>query len=236
MRVCLMLSGLVRNNSTYLYTKSHILDKYSPDVYCHAWYKNEQERIEDTEELTRRYNPKKILMEPHLNLNNALSEKLYPELKANHVQGKIVDNILGQNQINDGLSQFLSLKRVSELFNWDDYDFIIRCRYDKLQIFKFPDLEKLDKSKFYVAANHLRCYSLHPNWFLERVIIMPNDMKEYCNIFDHLRDKEASEKMYKWSHRYTNWFFCEYAFAYFLEHMNFYNKLVKMDKSDFLVN
>ena len=237
MRVCMMLSGLVRSNSSEQSLKKFILSKYDVDVYCQAWYKDEQDKRQTQTKIQESYSPKAILMQPHLNHKKSIKDDVYPEL------GKI-HNTRVSKLYNQGFSQLLGIKNVSETFDWSQYDFIIRARYDKSNIINFPCLSSLDASKFY-APGHTGVFKDAPLFFRDFLFIMPNTFKFYCEAFDYMRDEqfcnsmyqwqEQLPKMYKWYRSQGRYFYPEFVFTYMFEKFNKWSYFVKKSPEEFMV-
>lgn len=238
MRVCMMLSGLVRSNNSEPYLKKFILNRYNVDVYCQAWYTSDSDKEQTQSMIQTCYSPKSILMQPHLNHGKSLKDDVYPEL------GKI-HNTNVCKLYNQGFSQLLSIKAVSNMFEWPQYDFVIRARYDKTSIVKFPDLNTLDTNKFY-APGHTGVFNNAPLFFRDFIFIMPNSYKFYCSAFDYLRDEQFCAEMYQWQHQLPNkyswyrsqgrYFYPEFVFTYMFEKFNKWDEFIKMHFSEFMVD
>lgn len=225
MKVGLIISGLVRSNSSKNSLINHIIKKYSCDVYCQCWYMSEQTKSIDESIIRESYAPKKLIMQQHINLKDNFSQDYYPELI----------NIHGTHGLyNQGFSQLLGLKTVSNLFEWSEYDFIIRARYDKINMINFPDLSKLDKNNLYTSCCFNCWYQNHPKFFVDQCFILPNTMKYYCEAFDYLLDRDFCDKMYSWKTNYSGkYFFPELLFAYMIDHFNCRNNFKKLSCNEF---
>ena len=232
-----MLSGLLRSNNSEKYLKKFIIDKYNVDVYCQAWYNNNSDRHQTQQKILERYSPKAILMQPNLTHRKSFKDEVYPEL------GKI-HNMNVNRHYDSYFSQFLSIKNVSNMFDWSQYDFIIRARYDRTIIVNFPDLNFLDKSKFY-AAGHYNVFKDAPIFFRDFIFIMPNTFKFYCDAFDYIRDEQFCNRMYQWHRELpmkVNWFkpqisffYPELVFAYMFQEFGKQDYLNKLPPEQFLL-
>ena len=147
-KIALVLHGQGRSIlSAYKSIKKEIIDVYKPDIFCHLWWDDEIKKngyvgygrhyIVDKDIpkiVTELYSPKKIVVEPKI------TDWETPELtnlKCGHYQTFV--------------SQLYSIQKACDLFDWSEYDFIIKCRYD-LEIIKFPELDKLH---LHLAAERL---------------------------------------------------------------------------------
>lgn len=112
-KIALCLSGLIRNSFfcfPYIYN-SFINTEYSTDIFIHTW--NDSPVIE-------LYKPKNVQIE---NQKEVLDFVL-PQIKLKtdvSIKGNILNNI----------SMYYSIKKCCDLVN-NDYDIIIRCRFDLL--------------------------------------------------------------------------------------------------------
>ena len=234
MRVCLLLSGLIRSNNSFATINQHILTIYKPDVYCHVWYQEQHQKRDIELLLTQQYDPKVIRFEQHLNYNNSI-ESAYPELLQIHRH---------RGHPHD-YSQLLGIKMVSELIDWSQYDFIIKARYDHFKIHNFPDLRSLSTDKFY-ASGHDWSTIYSPEMFRDFCFIMPNNFHFYTKGFDYIREPDFCNRMYAWQiqhhlkytkDEYHAFYFCpELCFSYMFEEFNKWNSFVKMQPSEFMLN
>ena len=219
MKVCLMLSGLLRDNSSFASLQQHILHKYDVDVYCQNWYTSEQSKIADADVIMQSYKPRELLQQQHL------GKEYYADLVKIH----------GNTQLYyQGYSQLHALQTVSNMFNWADYDFIIRARYDKIHIINFPDLNKMHRGLFY-AGNRHPAYTSSPDWFMDLIFIMPNMMQSFCSTYDLMHDAALCSSMYAWPQRHVDYFYPEFAFRYCLHHLKYEDKYIRMHDDDFLI-
>lgn len=230
MRVALLLSGYVRNNDSSTSLITHIINKYNVDVYCHYWHDGDDHQHHH--ELTTLYAPKGIQSSAAIFNTPDYCAKHHAALHHNHVV-RSCKNRYGY-PYHHLFSQLLGLQLVSNMFNWADYDFIIRARYDKINIINFPDLHQLSVQKFY-AGNRHPAYDEVADYFMDLIFIMPNMMQSYCHAFDLMHSAEVSNRMYTWSKSYADYFFPEYVFAYLLEELNFKDRYIKLPHDQFLI-
>ena len=131
MKIALLLFGQARFvEQCYEKIKSDILDIYNPDVYCHMWWDDDIKNNgyvgnkgnylvpSDTPKIvTDLYSPKKIIIEEPFKNREGVNDIFikYPELE-------YLSKIPSAEHY---LSQIYSLQKVSELFDWKNYDFII---------------------------------------------------------------------------------------------------------------
>ena len=230
MRIALLLSGQVRCNDSSASLHQHIINKYSVDVYCQYWHDGDDH--EHHRELTALYAPEAIRSDAAVFNTPDYCVKHHAALHQNHV----VRSCKGRYgyPYHHLFSQLLGLQHVSNMFNWADYDFIIRARYDKINIINFPDLHQLNVHNFY-AGNRHPAYDGVADYFMDLIFIMPNMMQSYCRAFDLMHQADVSNRMYTWSKSYADYFFPEYVFAYLLEELNFKHRYIKLPYDQFLI-
>jgi len=143
MKVAILLSGLARNvfEGYELYFQK-LIDKYNADVYCHYW------KDGDWEYVLKVYKPKKyICVEPFSfaeykldveSPNDPLARPIYPY----DVAGNFTS-----------LPMFYGWQQVYSLLENNEYDCIIKSRYD-LGWNTIPDLSMLDLTKINVSNYH----------------------------------------------------------------------------------
>lgn len=111
--IALCLSGLIRNSFfcfPYIYN-SFINSKFNTDIFIHTW--NESPIIE-------LYKPKMIQIEDQTQVLNSILPTF-----------KLIDTVKIQGRFLNNISMFYSIKKCSDMVS-DDYDIIIRCRFDLL--------------------------------------------------------------------------------------------------------
>lgn len=192
MKVALLLSGQGRSSLKKCFTsiKKHILDVYDTDVYCHLWWDEKtsndgfyvgfQNVIYPTEKdmpqiIKNLYSPKKMIIQEQIDVWS------HPDLLNINCPDK-----------ESFISQLYGLQQVSNLFDWSEYDFIIRWRYD-LEVVNFLNLNELDKTKL-----HTFCHVLDENgetgppfpkhFFDDPGYILPNDMKQFLQFIDNVNN------------------------------------------------
>jgi hypothetical protein len=111
-KIALCLSGLIRHSFfcfPYIYN-SFLNSEYKVDVFIHTW--NES---------------------PTISLYNALKYKIENETDViNQIRPQIsLEGIKIEGNINNNIKMFYSIKKCFELVP-DDYDVVIRCRFDLL--------------------------------------------------------------------------------------------------------
>lgn len=175
MKIAIVFSGQGRwAEYAYSSIKEKILDKYDVDVYCQMWWDDEikengyvgSRRTYDVPNdlpkiVERLYNPKQFL----INKSSDLSEYPYGHLPF--------------------VSQFVGIQRACNLFDWSQYDFIVKMRYD-LEVYNFPDLHLLDKTKFYTGCDDGSFYYDDLDFFSDLSYILPNDMKQFTQVIDNV--------------------------------------------------
>ena len=237
MRVCLMLSGMLRDNSSYESLKRDIIKPYGADVYCQLWSSSEQNAAAEAHIISSCYEPQQLLQQQHLNTCNNFSQQYYPELQ--HLYP--FNAAHAGNRHNQILSQLLGMKNASNMFNWSNYDFIIRARYDKINLQRFPDLNKLDADTFYADCCYNSWFQQHDKFFVDRNFIMPNTMKHMCQGFDLLYNKEFCANMYNWTQhqcgdKFNQDFWPEYLLAYMMEYYNLHHKFKKLNCDEYHIS
>jgi hypothetical protein len=231
MKVALLLSGQARHFFEGFNTvKKYILDVYDVDVYCQVWWDEEvkkygyqgrrgnfkvQDNIPDL--ILENYKPKKFLIERSFKVyqnDKILDSEIffeYPEYI----------NKMWTNKEND-LSHYLGLKNVANLLSWNNYDFIIKSRYDT-RFFSFPNLNLLDNSKFYPAQDYCGSLQFDEKMFCDWAFIFSNDMKEFTQVFDKLHEEEIYEFG---SHP-------EAIYAKYIDMLGFRDKIIKLSANEF---
>jgi len=187
-KVAIFFHGQARHLiPNYQIIKEKILDVYNPDVYCHVWWDETLKKdgfsnhrnvhytfTEDTIDLIKKlYNPKVLRVEPQFHKDDIFEK--YPTLKGYKCNG----------YMNDTLSQFLSLKMVSEIIDWDNYDFFMKWRYDCRPV-NFPNLNELDSTKMYACSDREGTFMNDDNSFVDPCFIVPKEGKKLFDIFDDL--------------------------------------------------
>jgi hypothetical protein len=231
MKVALLLHGQARNLMVgYISLYEHILNKYDVDVYCQVWWDEDVKKNgylgargtypvdkNTINEIYERYNPKKILVEKPYKVyhgNNFFQSEIfkeYPEYKNLPFSSK--EHIL---------SQFLSLKNVSSLLVWGDYDFIIKSRYD-INLCSFPNLYNLNKKKFYPAQHNLGTLIENKFVFCDYSFIMANDMEKFLQISDVISNTNL----------YDLGYYPEAILASWLNKLKFDDRLIKLNSNEF---
>ena len=167
MKICLIMHGQPRfleNQLTWQSHKREILDKYDTDVVCHTWFSKGKfletsswsgipttEINDNSIELIKEYyNPLFLSYdEPrHFFLDQHLEKTLLHQFKRYKHWNK--------KNISNSLSSLCSIEKAIDIamkLDLNNYDFIILSRYDNL-IYKIPDLNLLQKDKFYISDHH----------------------------------------------------------------------------------
>lgn len=170
MKVALLLFGQPRNVHTLEVFNSHkkfIIDRYETDVYAHAWWDSEVKTYHQTEWGYRPINPievaentDKIIIDNYKPVAYLFQKQEFLKF-SDEVSGIVTDN-LGfdkDDMKNKVLSQLLTIEEVGKLFLKSKggrfYDFVVLARYD-IVFEHFPNLNELEKGKFYVSNSHPR--------------------------------------------------------------------------------
>jgi len=182
-----------------LYSKRHsdatrrIIEKYNMDVYCHAWWDPNDEYMlgarghkfpqeYDVEKgLQELYSPKKLVIDkPLLGFNeHGYTDDVYTQYGQDYLWCKRFPSS------GEYMSAFITQKRACSLINWDQYDFVLRYRYD-FATTAFPDLSKLSSDKMYVIANAATWFD--KELYDDCALITPPKFKEVWNIYDYIED------------------------------------------------
>jgi hypothetical protein len=164
-----------------------ILSKYNIDIYCQlfldkkllseghkSWRGINYDFDKDTVQfLKENYKPKKIRVSRPYHGEDIFIK--YPNLKSYKCNPSW----------NDLFHHQLSLKISSNMFNWSNYDFIIKWRYDYYPI-NFPDLNELDPTKLYATTDGHGTFFNSENHIIESCYILPKNAKKIFNTFDDL--------------------------------------------------
>lgn len=158
MKVALCLYGQPRNIESPLIEEGFgnwILNKYSPDVFAHAWISGESngfsisdwssscpkvtETLQSENLIKEKFSPKRFLFEPPRFFS--LSEEARKKVSGLEY--------FSENNENNVISQLYSISQSLRLLD-GNYDWVFLCRYD-IFINELPPLEDLDPSKIYVS-------------------------------------------------------------------------------------
>ena len=169
MKVALLLFGqprCVENLKVFNSHLEHIINKYSTDVFCHAWYEpnlifkpSSWSKLQDIKcddsainIINEKYKPKIFEFDKPITF-------LINDNYLNSPRIKKYDHYLNSLNVSNIISQLYSINKVSKLFeeyckiNKEKYNFVILARYD-LIIFDFPLLYNLDENFFYRMNHH----------------------------------------------------------------------------------
>lgn len=169
MKVSMLFYGQPRfiDNEDVFRIYNNIINTYDVDVFCHLWWSDKiksykssswSDIVSNTDintfgKVKSKYNPIIIECDDEMDLTLDINIR-------NYLINNFKNNIhCKDNNFKNMLSHFYSIKRVSEIFekykndNDIEYDLVILCRYDTI-LTNFPDLNLLDKSKFYLSGEH----------------------------------------------------------------------------------
>jgi hypothetical protein len=113
-KIALCLSGLIRNSFfcfPYIYN-SFLNTDYNVDVFVHTW---------NDSPIMDLYKPKKIEIENQ----KQILQQLLPLLKLN-------SNVRIEGNVQNNISMYYSIKKCFDLIADEEYDVVIRCRFDLL--------------------------------------------------------------------------------------------------------
>ena len=214
MKVALLLSGQPRfidDHRPFLFFKENIIDVYDVDVYCHAWFNNDNRyqvspwsknahKLESFSQLTKKnpvpdnadeiilksYQPKKYKFDSprEFEFNSESQIILDKKFTGRHPEG--FWSKIGYSCI---LSQVKSMQECLKLVNIDNYDVIILSRYDvTVDNFSSIKLESLDMEYMHLQNIHDR--------FPDGVYIFGKKYYEwFLNLFDEIQTKKIVEKI-----------------------------------------
>lgn len=140
MKIAVCISGQPRAyKQGYEYMKRNLLDKYDCDIFYHTWHN----KVYDTDDIRKLYNPKGYHVEKQL-------------VASNEIYNKVFTNVPGagwyppEATISMFYSMFQSLlqKTYVEL-NTSHYDWVVRTRFDYAINGVIP-FEQLDPTKVYI--------------------------------------------------------------------------------------
>ena len=242
MKIALLLHGQLRLlHEVFDDIKEKILDVYKPDVYCQVWWDEDIEKNGYTsinkkyippenaiKELKKLYNPKKLRIDKNyktiIENGNEWNSEIYRDYP------KLLSYKMNPN-VADYFGQFLSIQNVSNLVNWGDYDFIVKWRYDFRPI-NFPDLKKLNRTKFYTQTDSHGTLSHKNDEFLDTCYIIPNDMENYLDIFNYLNE-DAQNKDGCQSIAPNRSCCPESVYGHYLNKLNYLDRLIKLPYEEF---
>ena len=227
-----MLHGQARSlEKNFINNKNNFLNKYDVDTFCQVVWDEKIEKnkfytgrrgvfeIEENtiEKVIEYYNPKKILISKDYAYDDNFEESIFSICPAflNYKKKYETDSLFT-------LLQFKGIYEASNLFDWNEYDFIVKLRYDT-SIINFPNLELLDKSKFYAYSNIWGTFYNQNDFFCDYGYIMGNSFYEYMQMYKFLQKDDIT--VYP--------FVAEYIYNHYLIKMNLTTKLVKLNKDEF---
>ena len=145
------------------YWKRFFIDRYDTDVYIHSW------EVDIKKDITKAYNPKKILFEKQRTFN-------------------VPDYILGtekrkQNHYSRWYSQMMSYHLLKEAASdgAKKYNFVMSARFDiawKRNIY----LKDLNPNIIYYPGKKKNNHKISDLWFISS----PKNMSKFCNLYTHL--------------------------------------------------
>jgi hypothetical protein len=175
MKVAFLLSGQPRLYEEVFPTiKQKILDIYDCDVYAHAWWTDDMEKVNNTHlspwskqnkhnykfdkdfpnKFISMYNPVKFLVEPPLFDDTTESKNNFIEmLKSTFPTGNGCEDLYSTESMLGTIHKFFSVDKVYNLVDWNNnYDWIVYWRYDQRPNV-FPDLNKLEEKTLYAYTD-----------------------------------------------------------------------------------
>lgn len=179
MKVSLVLTGFMRNwEYNYPMVKEQILDQYNPDVYITSytysknyWINNPEEV--DVQKVIDTYNPKNYIFR---------ESETCPEIN-------FIDNgseSIGRNYSILQTYGWYTQKLVLNLFNFDDYDIIIKLRTDiGLSNFKIIQSKPLVIPEWKYHPGPCKASQAYVDYFAYG---NPKMMKGYFSLYDKLEE------------------------------------------------
>jgi hypothetical protein len=227
MKIALMLHGQARNfEDSFPITKKNLLEKYDVDVYCHlVWDENIKKNgyssrrgnfksNEDTPNLIQKfYNPKKIIITEDFYYGKD-EEKLFKDFPRFHS--------ISNWDLFFSMCQIYGISQVINLFDWNDYDFIIKLRYD-CGIEILPNLFELEKNKIYAVRDWDGSLDDKEDGFIDLSYILSNNFKNYVDMYNNLKTDTDI----------INLFPLESLYTYYLNKYNLKHNLKKLPLSNF---
>lgn len=179
MKVALVLVGFMRNwENNYPRVKKEILDCYGPDVYISSytyskWTWNSSPKKVNIEKVLEKYNPKKYIFR---------NKETCPEIDFRDNGSESIGREYSYRQLYGWYTHKLAL----DLFEFDEYDIIIKLRTDVA-----TSGLKLDKENILVIPS----WKYHPGpcepheAYVDYVAYgPPKYMKKYFNLFEKLEE------------------------------------------------
>ena len=197
MKTALLISGQIRDaKNCYDSVKTHILDKFNPDVFINTWKPSNQ--IKDhrdkylpnemnIDEIIEKYNPKTIEVEdfdnPHMKV---VVDSLIDDIKAkrlNAYDGTLPWETRFENvfYMHYKIWKTKNLKMIYEQTNGIVYDRVIKSRFD-LKFNEFPDIVP-EKNTVYVPSG----WDCRGGLSDLLAIADSETMNKYCNLFTYLK-------------------------------------------------
>jgi hypothetical protein len=152
--------------------KKYIIDRYTTDVFCHAWWKpNGGEYDYSTwsnisncpipdnaiDIIKQNYNPTLLAINAprKFTLPTPVKDHVDKHFTGKHPSG----NHWNYNNYSNILSQLWSIQQISNLFSYYSeglhYDWVVLARYDTVLV-NFPDLTECNPELFYLPGHHPR--------------------------------------------------------------------------------
>ncbi len=171
LKVALLFSGQPRyldNPYPRSSHKKHIIDRYDTDVFCHTWWDKENECYpvgswstiskcdssgKELEIIKKAYNPKILVDETPCFFEFEKESRDLIDSKFEGQEGWNEQNYSNILSSLCGIESVIDLVKDYSILEGVEYDFVILSRYDNI-IYKFPDLYKLEKDKFYLSDHH----------------------------------------------------------------------------------
>jgi hypothetical protein len=231
MKIALMLHGQARHFlHTYELNKKNIIDKYDVDVFCHLTWDEEIKKNgyvgrrnvysvdENTpDKIIELYKPKKIVITEEFRLGEN-EQKILNDFNR-------FKNVVNCQNSFFTLLQFKGISEASKLFEWSEYDFIIKMRYD-CGFIALPNLHELNKNKMYVGRDDWGTCDDRPDCFIDLTYIVPNTFQNFVNVYDNLKIDEE----------FINIYGTEPVYTYYLHKFGLVDKLVKMDRTQYILS
>ena len=222
-----MLHGQARSfEDAYKLTKKNFLDKYNVDVFCHLVWDDDIKKNgytgrrgkfpvnENTPELiVELYKPKKIIVTNDFYFGDE-NDNLYRDLPR-------FKNLKCEETF-FSLCQLKGISEVSNLFDWSEYDFIIKMRYD-CGFENFPNLYELDSDKIYAARDEWGTLDERPDCMIDLSYIVSSNFKHFVDIFNNLKIDTNIMQLFP----------VESIYSYYLHKHNLSKNLVKLNLNEY---
>lgn len=215
MKVAIIMGGLSRNYRDVYPNFFKMLSGVNTDIFIFTWnmFNNTNDAFAGLQALENTYNPTKIVMEDYDDFSKFIHDRVTYfttiQAKRNNYEG-----------LKSGLmAQYYTIKKAYSLITApDEYDIIIRCRFDWCPTFVINWEDILNKSRKAVVHSNQKSNGLKGTELVINDLFVasnPKYMGVYCSLFDTMMTDKYLEDI-----RRVKCFIPEYVLALHLTKNN----------------